>query len=95
MKKTTTIRPHLPSPNLLRRFHLTLFILAVLGGLVAAVLLLTNILNDASLGAGYQSPINAGSLDQATLDRINGLHTSEEALPPAPTSSGRVSPFSE
>ena len=95
MKKTQT--PHAPFSitGVIRRFNLTLFILLVLAGLVAAVLLLTTILNDASLGADYQSPINAGSLDQATLDRINALHTSDEQLPPATQTDGRISPFSE
>lgn len=95
MKKLTTPRIRFSAKGVLRRFNLTLFILVVLGGLVAAVILLTSILNDASIGAGYQSPINAGSLDQSTLDRINALHTSQEQLPPATQTSGRISPFSE
>lgn len=95
MKKMTAPRPRLSLGNIIRRFNLTLFMLAVLAGLVAAVLLLASILNDASLGADYQSPIGAGTLDQATLDRINALHTSQETLPAATPSTGRVSPFSE
>lgn len=95
MKKISTPRAPFSISGVIRRFNLTLFILAVLAGLVAAVLLLASILNDASLGADYQSPIGAGSLDQATLDRINALHTSQETLPTATPSNGRVSPFSE
>lgn len=74
---------------------MTMFIVLILGLLVAAVLFLTNILNDASIGADYESTINAGSIDQATLDRINALHTSDDALPAATPAPGRVSPFSE
>ncbi len=84
-----------PFGKLLHRYHLTLFILFVLGCLTAAVLLLTNILNDASMGDNYQSSINAGSLDQGTLDRINVLHTSTGELPQVPQATGRTNPFAE
>lgn len=77
------------------RFHLTIFIVLILALLAAAVLFLTNILNDASIGDDYQSPISAGSIDQATLDRINALHTSDDELPQPIPSNGRISPFSE
>lgn len=81
--------------RLFKRYHMTLFIIFIVGCLAAAVLFLTNILNDASLGAGYESPISAGSIDQATLDRINALHTSDDPLPAALSPAGRPSPFSE
>lgn len=84
-----------PIGRLFSRYHLTLFILFILACLTAAVLLLSAILNDASLGDNYQSPIGAGSLDQTTLDRINALHTSRDTLPPATEAQGRINPFSE
>ncbi len=77
------------------RFHTILFILAILGGLVYATLLLTSLLNDATIGGDYQSPITAGSIDQATLDRINSLHTSDGELPGPLQSDGRSNPFVE
>ena len=95
MKNLTIPSPTKYIKRFFIRFHTTLFIVLILGLLVAAVLFITNILNDASIGADYQSPISAGSIDQATLDRINSLHTSNDPLPPPLPSGGRVSPFSE
>jgi hypothetical protein len=84
-----------PIGRVIGRYHLTLFILLVVGCLTAAVLLLTNILDEASQIDDYQSPITAGSLDQATLDRINALHTSSDTLPEPIPATGRISPFTE
>lgn len=77
------------------RFHMTLFIVFITAGLSMAVLFLNNILTDTSSSDGYTSPIDAGSIDQATLERIKELHTSEEAVPDAAFPEGRVNPFGE
>lgn len=95
MKTALSIAPSRSLKRFFARFHTTLFILLVLGGLVLATLLLAGILNDATLGEDYESPITAGSIDQATLDRINALHTSDGTLPDAPQLSGRTNPFVE
>lgn len=84
-----------PIGNVIGRFHMTLFIVFIVAGLGAAVLFLTNILNDSSTGDGYTSPINAGSIDQATLERIQELHTSQEGASTLRLPEGRVNPFSE
>ena len=94
MKKLRMPNPLPAIPGFFRRFHMTLFIIIVLTALGGAVLLLASIINDTSLAADYQSPIRAGSIDQATLDRINALHRSNGDLPNATTFDGR-SPFSE
>ncbi len=72
-----------------------MFILLVLGGLVYATMSLASLLNDASIGGDYQSPITAGSIDQSTLDRINALHTSDGVLPTEQPQTGRSNPFIE
>lgn len=84
-----------PLMNLLRRFHLTLFFVLVTAGLVGAVLTINNTLNEMASSTDYLSPINAGSIDQTTLERVKALHTSSEATTPLQLPSGRVNPFGE
>jgi hypothetical protein len=79
----------------LARFHMTLFIVFIAGALTLAVLFLNNMLSDTSASDNYTSPIDAGSIDQTTLDRIKELHTSDEAVPDATLPGGRVNPFGE
>ena len=95
MKKSIQFSPTRSLKHFFGRFHTILFILVILAGLVYATLLLATLLNDASIGAGYESPINAGSIDQATLDRINVLHTSDGTLSEQQQPSGRSNPFVE
>jgi len=96
------MRTPLPTINPLKlitfmfgRYHFTIFIVLIVGCLIGAIILLNTIVTDSSLGDGYTSAINAGSIDQATLDRLNTLHESNESytLPSLP--SGRINPFSE
>jgi hypothetical protein len=84
-----------PFKLLFTRFHLTMFIVLVTACLGGAVVLLTSILEEASTDSTYTSPIEAGSIDQATLDRINALHTSDEEKPPTVSPTGRTNPFVE
>lgn len=84
-----------PVQRFLQRYHLTIFTVFILVCLGVAVLFLYRILTDASVDNNYQSPISAGSIDQATLNRINSLHSSDAEYPAAPPASGRINPFSE
>lgn len=85
-----------PFVLLFRKFHLTLFIVAVVAGLAGAVLLLNTMLTNLSaVDEGYTSPIGAGTIDQATLDRIKELHTSDETVPASTLPQGRTNPFGE
>jgi hypothetical protein len=81
--------------RLLSQFHMTLFIVFIVAGLSVAVLFLNDMLSDTSTSDGYTSPIDAGSIDQATLDRIKELHTSDEGPSPSSFPSGRINPFGE
>ena len=74
---------------------MTFFIVILAGGLAYAVMLFTTILNESSVDTTYTSPIEAGSIDQATLDRIKALHTSDETVPTPTNPAGRINPFSE
>jgi len=79
--------------SFLKRFHLLLFFVVVVGLLGAAVLLINKTLTDSSLEQ-YTSTIEAGTIDQSTLERIQSLHTSDQ---PTETQlpSGRINPFAE
>lgn len=77
------------------KFHLTIFIVLVTAGLAFAVITLNGILSDAALGDGYISPDTTGTIDQASLDRMKELHTSDEGATPLVLPEGRVNPFAE
>ena len=79
----------------LQRAHMTIFIVFLAAGLAYAVMMFTTILDESSTDTTYTSPIGAGTIDQATLDRIKALHTSDEAVPEAANPAGRINPFSE
>jgi hypothetical protein len=80
--------------RLFKRFHLMIFFVFVIACLSVAVVLINQILTGAPTDSEYTSSINAGSIDTATLERIQSLHTSNEATPPQ-LPSGRYNPFSE
>lgn len=84
-----------PFTALVKRFHMTLFIVFITACLGYAVSLFTTFLNQASTDSGYTSPISAGTIDQTTLDRIKALHTSSEATAPTQLPAGRTDPFTE
>lgn len=80
----------------LRRFHLTLFIVTIVGGLIVAILILNTILNQSSGDNGNTPGVGgAASFDQATIDRLNKLKTSTESSGNQALPSGRINPFSE
>jgi hypothetical protein len=81
--------------TIFKRYHLTLFIVFVTGCLAFAVITFSNLLAASSTDTTYTSPITAGSIDQATLERIKALHTSDDPAPVLVTPTGRIDPFSE
>ncbi len=84
-----------PIAHLIQRFHLTIFFIFIIGCLAWAVLLVNNILIDETAGSDYTPQSNPGSIDQATLDRIQALHTSQAAGSPPSLPGGRINPFGE
>lgn len=65
--------------NSLRRYHVVLFSVFVLGGLAAAVFLLNNTLVTASTAT---SPAGGAlDFDQQTLKEIEAMHTSDQITP--------------
>lgn len=80
--------------KLFKRFHLMIFFIFIVACLSAAVILVNQILTGEGTDTDYTSGINAGTIDQATLNQIQSLHISTEApLPEVP--GGRINPFSE
>ena len=77
-----------------QRFHLILFFVFVVSCLAVAVLLINKTLNDSS-SQDYTSTIDPGTIDQATLERIQSHHPSSEATSVTNMPEGRVNPFAE
>ena len=94
-KKSTSFDILKPIKTLSKRFHLTLFFILVAGGLSGAILVINDTLNDSSTDTNYTSSINAGSIDQVTLTRLNALHTSAEGNPAPTLPVGRINPVGE
>jgi len=84
-----------PFAVLFKRFHLIIFFVFIIGCLSAAVLLVNEILTKNPTDSAYTSSISAGSIDKATLDRIQSLHTSTDPGPLPVLPAGRVNAFSE
>jgi len=95
IKKSSSIDIFKPFKKLIKRFHLTLFFVFVASGLAGAVLVINNTLRDSSTDADYTSSINAGSIDQVTLTRLNALHTSAEGSTAPAIPAGRTNPVNE
>jgi len=95
MKNLTLSSLFKPLGNIFRRFHMTIFIVFIVAGLAYAVLSFSMLLGESSTDSSYVSPITAGTIDQATLDRIKALHTSDTATPALVPTPGRINPFSE
>lgn len=95
MKNLTIGSIFKPIGRAFSRFHFTLFIVVVVAGLGYAVILLNDLLTSSSTNDGYVSPIDAGSIDQTTLDRIKALHTSDKTSPDKTLPDGRINPLGE
>ncbi|MFZ3009897.1 MAG: hypothetical protein WA030_02650 [Candidatus Microsaccharimonas sp.] len=95
MKNMTVGSLFKPLIRIFTRFHLTMFIVFIVAGLSYAVLMLNYMFVDTSSTDGYTPTNNTGSIDQATLDRIKQLHTSDETIPALDLSNGRTNPFGE
>lgn len=82
--------------NTIKRFHLTIFFVLVTSCLIGGVILINRMLTEGETeGAGYTSSISAGSIDEATLLRIQSLHPSTEPNTSLSLPSGRINPFGE
>lgn len=95
MKNTNKISPFTAIAETFGRYHLTLFVVVLVGGLSTAVLMLNEILKQSSNPNGYTSSLDIASFDQATIDRLQRLKSSDEASTAPALPTGRLSPFAE
>lgn len=83
-----------PFAAFLQRFHLLLFFIFIIGCLSAAIVLINKTLTETP-EQPYVSPISAGTIDQATLERIQSLQPSSQPVQAPALPEGRVNPFAE
>lgn len=79
--------------NFLRRFHVMLFTIIVLGGLAAAIFSLYRIIDTSSQPDDSIAPSTLRNFDEPTIEAIDQLRTTDDnqfSLPP-----GRNNPFVE
>lgn len=82
--------------HILHRYHVIIFALFVLGGLVGVVLVLNGVIaksSNTTPASVSTSPMT--SFDQATITRLNQLRTRDQAPIPLDLSKGRTNPFVE
>lgn len=80
----------------LHRFHVMIFVVTVLGGLIVVILLLNSIVVRSGESNGYQPPDAAsGTFDQETIKKIEELKTRNQGGSQLDLSNGRTNPFVE
>lgn len=77
------------------RFHVIIFVITVLGGLVVTILLLNNVILTSSDSAGYTPNGVSADFNQTTINRIEQLKSRTEADGQLDLSQGRTNPFVE
>jgi len=79
----------------LHRFHVVLFVIVILGGLVIAIFLLNETVVTSGESGDYTPATNSTSFDQATIKRIEELKTSNQGGGNLDLSGRRINPFVE
>jgi len=97
-KNTIKINPIISFTSFIKRYNFILFIVIAVGGLIFAILLLTEILtqpvNNLQPASTSSTSSDTVTFDQTTINRINNLKTSDNNTNPV-LPSGRINPFSE
>ena len=76
------------------RFHVLVFTVIVLGGLVVCMFLINQIIAQTGNTADATSSAPQSDFDQATINRIKQLHTADDnAQSSLDLSQGRINPF--
>lgn len=78
--------------TLLRRYHVIIFTIIIIGGLGLAIYLLSGIVNQPI--ANGSTPA-ASTFDKTTIEKIQQLKTTADSVAPLDGSKGRVNPFVE
>lgn len=78
----------------LARFHIIVFTIIILGGLIVCMLLINATIAQSDTSSNYTPPSTNTSFDQQTIDRIKQLHSSSDTTStPILDLSGRINPF--
>lgn len=80
--------------NALHRYHVIIFVVFVLGGLVIAVFMLNNIIVQSG-NIGDYAPKAIHQFDEKTMERIEQLKTRDDPESKLDLSNGRANPFVE
>jgi len=94
-KTSSSINILKPLKMVTKRFHLIFFFVLIVACLAGAVLLINSTLKPDLLDPSYSSSINSGIVDQATVDKLNALHTSAQGAPAPALPPGRINPVNE
>jgi hypothetical protein len=96
MKKELSLPSLKPLVDVLKRSNFTIFLVVVVCALIFAVMMLNNIVDQASSvspgGSNNQAQGPSTVFDTETIENLNALKTSTQNSPPA-TPSSRVNPF--
>jgi len=79
----------------LHRFHITIFVLVVFGGLAFVVFMLNNVIIRSGDSTGYTPETPSATFDQDTITRIEELQTRDQANSTLQLPPGRTNPFVE
>lgn len=81
--------------HFIRRYHVLIFTVTVLGGLVFVVWSLNTIIASSSTATDYTPAGASTGFDQETIDRVNSLKSRDEKASELDLSQGRTNPFIE
>ena len=82
--------------KIFRRYHLLIFTVAVLGGLIVCMLFINNIIVQSGDTSTHQPTAPSAGFDKETMERIKALRSADEGRPDdLDLSKGRTNPFVE
>ena len=80
--------------HFLSRFHVLVFTIVVLGGLVVCMLLINQIITQTGTSTSTAPSAAGADFDQNTINRIKQLHTADDSTQSnLDLSHGRINPF--
>jgi len=97
--KNKTVYPIKSAINAIKQFNLGIFIVIIVSGLIFAILLLTNIVNQPVDDNSQENNTSTSGpatiiLDQTTVNQLNKLKTIDNNSGDSTLPSGRINPFS-
>ena len=92
--KKSHYNPFKKLTNFLLRYHLFIFFIVMITGVTFVIVLINQTLTETS-NQQFAPRVSTGTIDQASLERIQSLHTSTQPTPPPTFPAGRINPFAE